>query len=229
VTAQRELLEAAARCYLRAGDQGDACRCFESLGAWGEAASLHENAGRVGEAAVAYERAGQFLDAARCYRAGGQRADEVRCLVRGGEGFRAAWILAHELGRAREAEALVGDLTRTEKEDETAAELVLARCDVAHGERNAAARRVRQVLSSIREIPAGSPWRRLVNWALSVCEALRRPDLGALLLTTTAKSGVNAEVMWDQWAERTFGEAVRSPVPLEREDKIAGAGEPEEA
>lgn len=209
----RELLEAAARCYLRAGDPGDACRCFEAMGAWGEAASLHENAGRVREAALAYERAQRFLDAARCYRASAQPEGEARCLLHAGETLRAAWILAHELGRVHEAQALATGIAAGSAEEQAAALLVIARCEASRGDRSVAARKLREASALLRGIAVGSPWHRLADWALALCEALRRPDLAALVLTTTPQ-GSAAEVVWDQWAQRTFGEAVQPSIPL---------------
>ena len=49
-------------------------------------------------------------------------------------------------------------------------------------------------------------------WALGVTEALRRPDLGALVLAAGAKAGTAFESTWDAWTQRVFGEAMASPV-----------------
>ena len=79
--------KAAARCYLRGGDQDGACHCFERLGAWAEAAGLHESAGRMREAASAVR--GRRAPPRTRPAATAPRAispDEARRLLRGGEG-----------------------------------------------------------------------------------------------------------------------------------------------
>lgn len=217
MTERQELLEAAARCYLRAGEQDGACRCFELCAAWAEAATLHEAQGRVRQAAARYEQAGRWLDAARCHHAAGDAEGEARCLAGGGEKLRAAWVLAHVLGRARAAEELIADTTAS-LAGET--DILLARCDVLRGERGRAAKRLRTALVWVERQAVGPARQRLLDWALAVAEALRRPDLGALVLAASA-GDAGAEAQWDAWAERTFGEAVAPPMPLDGADRGA--------
>jgi hypothetical protein len=252
VTAPQALLEAAVRCYQRGGDPEGACRCFDLLGAWEEAARLHERAGRSREAAVRYERAGRFLDGARCYRGSGDLEGEVRCWVRGGEPVRAAWVLAHDLGRAHQAKALLQELLAWEEAQSPSmihvpgtpaymapewargdprrygpgSDIVQARCLVLLGDRRAAARTLRATFPALRALPPGPERSRLSAWALAVAEALNRPDLAAEILTTI-EDGPEAERLWDAWAERTFREAVAPPVRLSREALATGPEESE--
>jgi hypothetical protein len=227
VTAPQALLEAAARCYLRGGAPEGACSCFDRIGAWAEAASLHESAGRSREAADRYEKAQRWIDAARCHRASGDFAGEARCLERAGARIRAAWVLAHDLGQAHQAQVLVQDAWN---EDDTIIlgedAVVRARCLVVLGERRAAALMLRAALRLIREHTGFVPlW--LSGWALAVAEALRRPDLAAEILTM--EQSPEAEPLWDAWAQRTFGEAVAPPVRLDQEPpaEVEGSQESE--
>jgi hypothetical protein len=213
MSTRNEMLTAAARCFLRAGDQDEAGECYELVGAWAEAASLHDNAGRGAQAAVMYQRAGRWLDAARCHRASGRPETEAYCLEAGGDPLGAAWVLAHDVGNPQKAELLLSNTELASLVDKLAGELVHARVEAALGDTRASAKRLSATFARIRGFQ-GPIRERLSAWALAVTEALRRPDLGAVVLVTVMESTSGSERTWDAWAQRVFGEPVPPPVPL---------------
>lgn len=224
---QRELLESAVRCYLRAGEEDAACRVLGLLEAWGDAAGLHERAGRVAEAAALYERARRPLDAARCHRAARRFDEEARCLIAGEDLLGAAWVLAHDLRRFEEARAVIARFdehvaAETTPKEGTAAEppvrrlpgsplersWVLARCDLGQGRRGAATRTVVEQAPQLAATFWGS---RAVAWALALCDLLRRPDLTAILFAGSAGADDRIEAEWDEWTHRVLGVACAPP------------------
>lgn len=224
---QRELLESAVRCYIRAGEGDAACDVLASLGAWGDAAGLHERAGRMTEAATMYERADRLLDAARCHRAMGRLDEEARCLIVGEDLLGAAWVLAHDLRRFEEARAVVLRFddqasAKVGAKEETIADVptvrppespleqrwVLARCDLGQGRRAVATRTLSENAPQLAGTFAGS---RAVAWALALSDLLRRPDLTAIIFAGSTGADDRIEADWDQWTQKTLGASCGPP------------------
>lgn len=220
MTSPLELWASAGRCWLAAGAVDEALRCFEAAGAWGSLAALYEQKGRFAEAAMAYEQSSQWLEAARCHRLAGQFEDAEQCLSMGEMPIRRAWALVHDHGRAEEAEAVIDRAPTRDAGETSGALLVLARCDVARGAREAAAKKVCQVLPLLHEISLATGLRCAVGWAVSVAELLRRPDLAAHALAM-APPGFEADKLWDAWTKRAFGAVVPPPFALHGRDEGA--------
>jgi hypothetical protein len=249
VTAPVELLHRAARCYLAAGLADDACRCFEGAGDAVAAARLHEQQQRWEPAATGYAAAGAWADAARCWLRCARPAAAADCLVKAGDPLRAAWVFADQAGLHGRARSLLAQVADESAGAQLGAELVRARCEAGTGAHDPAARRLRHVLDRLREPPAAparpatagaeeegrraaaardGPRRpavvgvhtgELIDWALAVAEALRRPDLGVLTHAAATAVGMpGAEQRWERWALATLGDAAGVPVREAPED-----------
>jgi len=222
MSAADELWLSAGRCWLSAGDEGQALRCFEAARAWGSLGPLYERRGLFAEAAEAYERAESWLEAAHCYRLAEAWDDAERCLAMADSKIRRAWALVHEHRRTAEAEKLIDEAPTRDAGEMSGAMVVLARCDASRGDFAAAAKKLRDVLPLLRDITLASGYRCAVEWCVVLSEVLRRPDLGAMALAM-APRGFEAEALWDRWSTRAFGEPTAPPYSL-HPDEEPGAG-----
>lgn len=207
---ERELWEAAARCYVQAGEALDACRCLERAGRHSEAAALYEAAGAFREAARCHALAGAHRPAARCYEAAAAWAEAARSHEQAGDVIQAAWLLAHALGWHASAQQMIEGWPAADAGQRAGATLVRARCDAAGGRPRQAARALVAVLSDAAAVPeAARP--RLRGWAVDVADALGRPDLGARAYAALGR-GTDEDVRaWEAWAQRVLGEAAPYP------------------
>lgn len=200
---EERLLKKAAICYVTAGWDEDACRLFEHLNIPTRAAYHHERLGRWEQAANCYARVGRWSNAARCYLNCNRPVEAAACLLRDGQSLLAAWYLAdlaHQFIRAR---SIVSTFRVTSPADECALNLIVARCLSGTGAPAEAARRLRSVLEWLSQGPAKPD---LIEWALSVAQALRRPDMTALVYAAAVNSGaLGAGEKWQRWAAETLG------------------------
>ena len=217
---ERELWESAARCYVQAGEPLAACRCLERAGRPSEAAALYEAAGAFHEAARCHALAGAHRPAARCYEAAGAWAEAARSHEQAGDVIDAAWLLAHALGwhagarqmldAWQDAAGHVDADAAADAVQRAGAELVRARCDAAAGRPRQAARTLVAVLAGAVAVP-GPALARLRGWAVSVADALARPDLGARAHAALGRGTDDDVRAWEAWAQRVLGEVAPYP------------------
>jgi hypothetical protein len=204
-------LHRAAGCYLRAGLPHEAARCYRDAGA-------HELAAQAWESIHAY------AEAAEDYVAAG--LPEL-----------AGWLLAHELGDAEAARAVLAaappDVPAREPgrpfsggERALRHRLAAARCDVLEGESGAESWDGLAALDDVQtHLAADSPLfdHLLEPWAVALTEALDRPDLTACVFAAAVRGRRRgAAERWDAWSRRRL----RVPLVLPAEYGRSGAGEP---
>jgi tetratricopeptide (TPR) repeat protein len=209
---EHELWEAAARCYVQAGEALDACRCLERAGRPSEAAALYEAAGSFREAARCHALAGAHRPAARCYEAAGAWAEAAQSHAQAGDVIDAAWLLAHALGWHGSALQMLAGWSdaAADAAQRAGAGLVRARCDAAAGRLRQAAQALVAVLAGAAAVPEGARV-RLRGWAVGVADALARPDLGARAHAALGR-GTDEDVRaWEAWALRVLGEVAPYP------------------
>lgn len=208
-----ELLRRAANCYLGAELLDAACHCFEQLGDAARAARLHERQQRWEAAARHYELAQAWTDAARCYQQAGLPLAAANCLIQAGDSLAAAWLLADQGQRGTRARTLAQAAPVPTLARQLAQTLVLARCDLAAGQTEAAATRLQAVVNHLRELVPGPERERVENWAFVLADGMRRPDLAASLHAAAVLAGVpGAERRWECWALATLGDATGIPL-----------------
>jgi hypothetical protein len=173
------------------------------------AASCYTRGGWLHEAARCYRAAGSHQDAARTWESAGALAEAAADFVAAGLAERAGWLLVHHLGDPSAARAAVAAPApeRPEAGRPTASapllrRLVLARCDVADG---GADGRPRETLDEVMDRLAdrGLGWLDpdIETWAVLTAEAMRRPDLVALIFAAAVRGHrPGAGARWDEWS-----------------------------
>jgi hypothetical protein len=222
------LLFRAAQCYLRAGWQDDACRCFERAGDHARAARLHRDAGRWRQAAAGFESAGLWRDAADCHLRNGAPVEAAECLLEAGDALAAGWLLADRAHRFARARAVAGGVEAGTPAAERMRDLILARCEVGMGLGVEAARRLQTVLATFEALGSAPERQRIVEWSVTVADALRRPDLGARLHAAAVRARLpGAAESWEAWSLAALGEApsLSAELTTEVESPLASAGE----
>lgn len=218
--ADRDLLHRAATCYRRAGHLDDAARCYRG-------ATLHR------EAAAVWESLGVLAEAATDLTAAGQPE-------------RAAWLLAHRLGEATRARELLAheppsspppsspsSSSGNDREAAAATDrvrgllraLVLARCDVTDAGADApppptALAALDTVMDELDGPTPAGPDHDLEDRAVELAEAIRRPDLAALIFAAAVRGGRHgAAERWDTWSQETLGVALVLPATARAGDR----------
>lgn len=195
----RSLLTRAAQCYLRADLPEEAARCYREAGVPAQAAAL-------------WERAVQYDEAARDY-------------ARAGMHDRAAWLLVHWLDNPRQARAELASWTSRNAQSTIVRELILARCAVADGQVDPrAVLAVERAVDHLACSSSGDYSPDVEVLAVAVADALRRPDLSALVFAAAVRSGQQPAVgRWQEWSLRTLHTPLVLPEAWNRQ------GEREEA
>ena len=183
----QSLLRRAGSCYQLGGWLHEAARCYRAAGSHQLAARTWENAGALAEAAADFMAAGLAE--------------------------RAAWLFVHHLGDPSAARAAVTapapgrpEAGRLSADTPLLRRLVLVRCDVADG---VADERSRETLDEVMDHLADRDRRWLdpdvQTWAVLTAEAMRRPDLVALIFAAAVR-GLRPEARerWDEWSSRVL-------------------------
>jgi hypothetical protein len=210
------LLRQAAKCYVEAQWADDACRVFEQVGNFARAAYYHEKQSRWARAAHFYALAGQWRSAARCYLLCDSPVEAADCLLRVNQPLNAAWYLSHLAHHFVRAESVARTVIPASRAEKLGIDLVVARCQAGTGAHGRAARELRSIVEQFGELLTMP---HLIEWALAVAEALRRPDLTALVYAAAVNSGVpDASEKWQQWSAQMLGSKIILPAhePEER-------------
>jgi hypothetical protein len=207
------LYEQAAYCFRQAGYPHDAVRCYRLAGAYRRAADLNVSLGEFHEAAEDYEQAGMA---------------EL-----------GAWLLAHRVGDVAAARAMLGrdpsfpqapvsgvvgrisKLWRGEHGQAQMAEdvtltlrrrLVLARCAVEEGARPESILPVVGDVCATLADPEERPEHHTEEWAVALCEHVRRYDQAALVFAAAVRGGrYGADRRWKEWGLRVLGTELTIP------------------
>ena len=203
-----QLLKKAASCYLKAGWLSEACRVWKQIGDYHQAAQIYEEQENWAEAASCYRQAQNWSKAANCYLKDGQAEAAAQCLLEAGETLKAAWIWVSQLKQVyRTREALSSFVPQTETQ-ELEIELITAHCEASTGKKRESAIRLREQLDSLLEYPQA----HLYEWALTIAQAIKRPDLAALIHATAVRAKLpNAVAVWETWALEKLGDATGIP------------------
>ncbi len=178
-TQTADLLDRAAGCYLRAGEQAEAARCYHASGSYRRAASLYSQLGLHHEAADAYAAAG-MTDFA-------------------------VWLLAHEAGDIAGARALEPYGRPRTTVAQLRWRLALARCDVADQHSDSGPLTVLADARTYLERPAGFPDQYIEQWAVAVATSMRREDQVALLYAAGVRAGrADAADRWAAWSREVL-------------------------
>ncbi len=203
-----QLLQKAAQCYVKAGWLTEACRVWVQIGDYQQAAQSYEQQENWAEAAQCYRQAQNWNKAANCYLKEGEAEIAAECLLSGGETLKAAWIWISQLKQMyRTREALSNFEAETERE-EIEIELITAHCEASTGKKRESAKRLREQLEPL----LNNPQPDLYEWAITIAEVLKRPDLIALIHATAVRAKLpNAVEQWETWALDKLGDATGIP------------------
>ncbi len=207
-----ELLKRAARCYGSAGLALDASRCYESVGDFIGAGHLYEQALEWAHASRCFALAQQWPAAARAHLRAGEPEEAAEAWIKAGESGQAAWLLADECRLFTRARALAQSLSEGSPSSPVERELIIARSDIGQNRLADAARRLRAALRLMPSVGVTFSRDRLDAWALHIAGLLRRPDLTALVHSTSAKAGTAGSLdRWRSWAAQSLGDSSGIP------------------
>ena len=205
---RQELLQKAAQCYIQAGWLTEACRVWVQIGDYHQAAQIYEQQSQWAEAASCYRQAQNWSKAAFCYLKDGQAEAAAECWIAGGETLKAAWLWVSQLKQVyRTKESLSSFVVETEIQ-RIEIELINAHCEASRGKKRSSAKRLREQLEPL----LNNPQPHLYQWALTIAEVIKRPDLTALIYATAVRAKVpNASSQWETWALAKLGDATGVP------------------
>ena len=204
----RQLLQKAAQCYVKAGWLSEACRVWKQIGDYQQAAQTYEQQEQWSEAAECYRQAQNWSKAANCYLKEGEAEKAAECWLAGGETLKAAWLWVSQLKqvyRAKEALSNFEAETETQRRER---ELIEAHCEASRGKKRESAKRLREQLEPLLD----NPQPHLYEWALTIAEVIKRPDLCALIHGTAVRAKLpNASSQWESWAIEKLGDCTGIP------------------
>ncbi|HEY3867434.1 MAG TPA: hypothetical protein VGM10_03760 [Actinocrinis sp.] len=174
--ADSNLLNRAARCYLRAGERAEAARCFTAAGAHHPAAEQYVQLGLHREAADAYAAAGTYDFA--------------------------IWQLAHHVGDVAAARALERfGRSRAGGAERLRWRLALARCDVVDHRPESGPLGVLADACAYLDRPVGYADGHVESWAVAVAESMGREDQVASIYAACVRGRIpGAADRWAAWS-----------------------------
>lgn len=207
------LLQRAALCYAQAGDHARAARCHEEAGHRLRAAELWEQAGDLARAADCWLGAGRARKAAECLLRADRPEAAADCFEQAGDPLRAGWTLVTRTRSYATAEQLfaaarpadAGERLRRRLGRELAAAL-------AYGGTAALVTTLAGVPDRIGTLTPARERAVAEEWAVTAADAIRRPDLGALVLAASYRAGVpGCADRWRDWAAHALGDTTGVP------------------
>ncbi|MHB9858293.1 hypothetical protein [Streptomyces sp. YIM S03343] len=207
------LLQRAALCYAQAGDLAQAARCHEEAGYRLRAAELWEQAGDLVRAADCWRGAGRARLAAECLLRADRPEEAAACFEQAGDPLWAGWTLVTRTRSYATAEQLFaaarptgpGERLRRRLGHELAAAL-------AYGTTAALVATLSGVPDRIGTLAPARERVEAERWAVAAADAIRRPDLGALVLAASYRAGVpGCAGRWQRWAVHALGDTTGVP------------------
>ena len=204
----KELLQKAAQCYVKAGWLTEACRVWKQIGDYQQAAQTYEQQSDWAEAASCYRQAQNWTKAAFCYLKDGEKEIAAECWLAAGETLKAAWIWVSQLKQVYRTKEVLSNFVAQTETQALEIELITAHCEANTGKKRESAIRLRALLEPLLD----NPQPHLYQWALTIAERIKRPDLAALIHATAVRGNLpNAVAQWETWAIAKLGDATGIP------------------
>ncbi|MEU6232505.1 hypothetical protein [Kitasatospora sp. NPDC047058] len=218
MTSRTALLERAAQCYVAVGHYAQAADCQERAGHLLAAAPLWEEAGDLARAADCWRRGSRPARAAECLEAIGEFAGAAECHREAGDALTGGWLLVTRTGRTAAGERMLRTATVRHAGEQARLDLALALAAALDGGGTGGLiRAVDALLDRLPELPPDQQ-RRAERWAVAAADLVERPDLGAVVFTSSYLARVPGVVdRWQEWAVQALGGTAGVPAePLPR-------------
>ena len=203
-----QLLKKAAQCYVKEGWLAEACRVWIQIEEYQQAAQIYEEQSQWAAAANCYRQAQNWRKAAECYLKEGEAETAAECLLSGGETLKAAWLWVSQLKQVYRTKEILSSLVVQTTTEEIERELIIAHCEASTGKKQESAQRLKQQLEPL--LNHRQP--HLYEWALTIAEVIKRPDITALIHATGVRANLpNASSQWEKWARAKLGDVTGVP------------------